>query len=138
GETQRLLCPQPIMNENLGDRRSGRNRRSGLLRPALMRSPRSPSSKPNKKHMNDKPVKEVQLGPIKAAVWKNTTKFGARYSTRIQRLYKDGEKWQRTDSFNRDDLLIVAKVADEVHSWIWNQQQTKEPEGITAADLENE
>jgi hypothetical protein len=42
------------------------------------------------------------------------------------RLHKDGETWKRSDSFGRDDLLLVAKVADQAHSWIFEQNQQKE------------
>ena len=70
-----------------------------------------------------KPVHEVRLGFIKAAVWKNETQFGARYNATFSRLYKEGEKWQSSANFSRDDLLLLAKVADETHSWICAQGQ---------------
>jgi hypothetical protein len=44
----------------------------------------------------------------------------------ISRLYKDGEAWKRPDSFGRDDLPLVAKVANHAHSWIFEQNQQKE------------
>ena len=71
----------------------------------------------------DKPVHEVRLGAIKAAVWKNSTENGARYNTTFSRLYKDGDEWKNTDSFGRDDLLVVAKVSDQAHSWIHEQER---------------
>ena len=46
-----------------------------------------------------KPVHEVRLGAIKAAVWKNDTEKGVRYNTTFSRLYKDGDEWNNTDSF---------------------------------------
>ena len=74
-----------------------------------------------------KPIHEVRLGAIKAAVWKNTIdKGGVRYNVTLSRLYKDGDDWKSTESFGRDDLLIVAKVADQAHSWIFQQGQEKE------------
>lgn len=71
----------------------------------------------------DKPVHEVRLGAIKAAIWKNDTQNGVRYNTTFSRLYKDGEEWKATDSFGREDLLIVAKIADQAHTWIHAQNQ---------------
>jgi len=68
-----------------------------------------------------KPVHEVRLGAIKAAVWRNETENGVRFNVTFSRLYKDGDQWQSTDSFGRDDLLTVAKVADLAHSWIFAQ-----------------
>ena len=73
-----------------------------------------------------KPIHEVRLGAIKAAVWKNDTSNGVRYNTTFVRLYKDGEEWKRTDSFGRDDLLVLAKVADQAHSWIHGQNREEE------------
>ena len=70
-----------------------------------------------------KPIHEVRLGAIKAAVWKNETENGVRFNATLSRLYKDGEQWKSTDSFGRDDLLLLAKVADETHSWICAQAQ---------------
>ena len=69
----------------------------------------------------DKPVHEVRLGAIKAAIWKNDTDNGVRYNTTFCRLYRDGEEWKDTDSFGRDDLLVLAKVADQAHTWIHEQ-----------------
>ena len=66
-----------------------------------------------------RPVYEVRLGRIKAAVWENETENGMRHNVTISRLYRDGEQWKDTTSFGRDDLPIVAKVADLAHSWIF-------------------
>ena len=68
-----------------------------------------------------KPVHEVRLGHIKAAVWRNDTEVGVRYNVTLGRLYRNNDQWQSTDSFGRDDLLVVAKVADLAHSWIFDQ-----------------
>ena len=65
-----------------------------------------------------KPVHEVRLGSIKAAVWKNNTPGGARHNVTFRRIYKKDDQWSSTDSFGRDDLLLLAKVADQAHSWI--------------------
>jgi hypothetical protein len=73
----------------------------------------------------NKPVHEVRIGTIKAAVWKNENDNGRYYSTSLQRSYKDGNEWKNTDYFGRDDLLVVAKVADLVHTWICEQSQDR-------------
>lgn len=79
-----------------------------------------PMPKPTPKQ---KPIHEVRLGAIKAAVWKNETENGVRFNVTLSRIYKDGDKWNSTDSFGRDDLLLVAKVADQAHSWICQEAQ---------------
>ena len=76
----------------------------------------------------DKPVQEVRIGAIKAAIWKNDTDTGVRYNVTFARLYKDGDDWRSTESFGRDDLLLLSKVADNAHSWIVEQGQPKEAE----------
>lgn len=80
-----------------------------------------------------KPIHEVRLGLVKAAVWKNETDTGVRYNVTVSRLYKEnGEKdWKHTDSFGREDLLLLAKVLDQAHSWIHAQAQSQEEEKAT-------
>jgi hypothetical protein len=70
----------------------------------------------------DKPVHEVRVGSVKASIWSNATSSGVRFNTTFSRLYKDGEDWKSADSFGRDDLLVLAKVADRAHSWIHEQK----------------
>src|SRR6266540_6776916 len=77
---------------------------------------------------NEKPVHEVRLGAIKAAIWKNDTENGVRYNVTLSRLYRDGEEWKSTDSFGRDDLLVLGKVADQAHTWIHAQGQEEREE----------
>ena len=76
----------------------------------------------------NKPTHEIRIGAIKAAIWKNQTKVGVRYSVTVTRLYKDGEKWEQTNSFGRDDLLLAAKVLDLAHSWVFQQSESEPAE----------
>src|SRR5438132_84691 len=57
----------------------------------------------------NKPIHEVRLGCIKAAVWKNNTEKGARFNITSCRLYKNDDPWASSDSFGRDDLLLLGK-----------------------------
>jgi len=68
----------------------------------------------------NKPVHEVRLGRIRAAIWLNDTENGPRYNVQISRLYKDQQdKWKDSTSFGREDLPLVAKVADLAMVWIY-------------------
>ena len=68
---------------------------------------------------NTKPIEEVRIGLVKAAIWRNQTDKGARFNVTFSRIYKNGDgSWKSTSSFGRDDLLLVAKVANEAHSVI--------------------
>jgi len=81
-----------------------------------------PALPPPENTMKNKPIHEVRLGMIKAAVWKNETETGTRYNVTFSRLYREGDQWRSTDSFGRDDLLLLGKVADQAHSWICSGQ----------------
>ena len=66
-----------------------------------------------------RPVHEIRLGRIKAAIWANEVEGGTRHNVTMARLYKEGKDWKSSDSFGRDDLPLVAKVADMAHTWIF-------------------
>jgi hypothetical protein len=72
-----------------------------------------------------KPAHKVRLGRIHGTVWENHhAEQGPWYSVSFTRSYKDGQgQWQSATTFGRDDLLLVAKVADMIHTWIHQQQQ---------------
>lgn len=71
-----------------------------------------------------KPVHEIRLGRIKAAIWENETQNGSiMHNVTLCRLWRDGKQWKDSSSFGRDDLPLVAKVADLVHTWIFRQNQ---------------
>ena len=65
-----------------------------------------------------RPVQDVRLGYIKAAIWENSVSDIVRYNVTFSRIYKDQAEWKASDSFGRDDLLVLAKVADQAHTWI--------------------
>ena len=51
------------------------------------------------------PVKKVKVGGIEVAVWENTSKEGSKYfTTTMERNYKDGEEWKKTNSLRANDI----------------------------------
>ena len=76
------------------------------------------------KSESNKPVHETRLGRIKATIWANNTENGIRYNVSIVRVYKDGDDWKEATSFGREELLLVAKVADMAHTWIYEQKES--------------
>ena len=68
-----------------------------------------------------KPVHEIRMGKVKAAVWANEIEGGAiRHNVTFSRIYKDNDnQWQTSSSFGRDELPLLAKVADLAHTWIF-------------------
>ena len=77
---------------------------------------------------NPKPVAEIRIGPVKATIWRNGTEEHPRHNVTFSRLYKDGDQWKSTQSFGRNELLVLAKVADQAHSRIFELPQEEAPE----------
>jgi hypothetical protein len=75
-----------------------------------------------------KPAAKVSLYPVSAAIWRNQTSKGVLYSVDLQRSYKDENgKRQYTHQLNASDMLLVAKLANEVDTK-WRE--------LRAADLQ--
>ena len=72
-----------------------------------------------------RPVHEIRMGRIRAAIWQNRVENGIRHNVTVSRLYKDGDDWKDSGSFGRDDLPLVAKVCDQAHNWIFAQSSEK-------------
>jgi len=70
-----------------------------------------------------KPVHEIRLGRIKAAIWTNETDQGTWHNVTVSRLYKEGDNWKRSSTFGRDDIPLVIKVLDQAHTWIFETMQ---------------
>ena len=77
---------------------------------------------------NHKPIDEVRIGRVKATIWRNGTDEQPRHNVTFGRLYKEADQWKTTQSFGRNDLLVLAKVADQAHSRIFALPQEEEPE----------
>ena len=64
------------------------------------------------------PVHTIRHRNIKATIWKNQTTKGPMYDVRITRSYRNGDEWRDTTSFGYDDLMNVAKLLADAHSYI--------------------
>ncbi len=72
----------------------------------------------------NRPAHVVRLRNVRAAICANDTETGLRYNATVSRLYKDDDQqWKTSESFGRDDLLLLAKVLDLAHTWISEQMQ---------------
>ena len=69
------------------------------------------------------PKHQIRIASVKASIWENSTESGTRYNVTFERLYKDGEEWKYSESFGRDDLLVLSKVADQAHTYLCKQLQ---------------
>lgn len=77
-----------------------------------------------------KPKKQFRMGLVVASVFDQPTDNGTIFNVGIHKLYKnEGDtEWSRSTSFNRDDLPLVAKVADLAWCWIHETQQIERAE----------
>ena len=66
------------------------------------------------------PVKQFRAGALSVAVFKREHEKDTFYSATPSRAYTqdDGQTWEYTDSFNRDDLPVVAALLNQAFSWI--------------------
>lgn len=65
------------------------------------------------------PVHVIRFGLVKVSIWQNQTKSGERHSISVVRLFRNGDVWQESTRFGRDDLPLLAKAVDLAHTWIF-------------------
>ena len=82
-----------------------------------------PASQPKNAATGPKlPLKTFRLGRIKAAVWENEADHKKFFNVTFARTYVDDTKnYHDTDSYGRDDLPLVAKLADQAHTFIFER-----------------
>jgi hypothetical protein len=64
------------------------------------------------------PAHKLRDGALQVTIWRNPGEKGNWYSVIPSRSYRKGETWKETDSFGADDLLAMAKLLNQAHSWI--------------------
>ncbi|UUO05005.1 hypothetical protein M4951_16625 [Blastopirellula sp. J2-11] len=71
------------------------------------------------KSKTNSPVHRIHIGSVSVSIFANQSQLGKTFhSAQFDRSYLDGDEWKHTRSFGRDDLLVLAKLADQAHSWI--------------------
>jgi hypothetical protein len=70
------------------------------------------------------PAHKIRFGNLSVTIWRNSSDKGTWYSVNPSRSYKAGdETWKDSDSLGFDDLLTMAKLLDQAHTWIAKQMQ---------------
>jgi hypothetical protein len=65
------------------------------------------------------PVAKLRVGLLNASIWERVTDNGTFHSVSFERRYRDAQgNWQSTHSYGADDLLALAKLADQAHTQI--------------------
>lgn len=70
------------------------------------------------------PIHVIRFGLIKAEIHLRRTQVGDRFNVTISRLFRNGDAWSESKQFGRDDLPLVAKVADMAHTFIFHHYQS--------------
>lgn len=69
-----------------------------------------------------KPIHEIRLGTIRAAIWANGNEPNdVWFNVTVSRHYKEGNAWKDSSSFRRDDLPVVAKIMEMAYAWVWGR-----------------
>jgi len=85
-----------------------------------------------------RPAQTIRYGRLKAAIWRQESDKGSWYSVTFARAYRDQDgNWQSSGSFGRDDLLVLAKIADQAHSWI-HRQMAQDAASVDNGQLEED
>ena len=92
--------------------------------------------------MSQLPAHKFRIGSLQVTIWRNynSDKGTTWYSVKPTRSYKNGDDaWRETDSLGFDDLLTMAKLLNQAHSWIAEQMKAdskarkdKEAEALAA------
>ena len=73
--------------------------------------------------MSRPPIHTIRMGFVKAAIWRSDTRYGVRHQVTVSRLFKNGDMWQESTRFGRDDLPLASKVLELAHEWIFFHSQ---------------
>jgi hypothetical protein len=66
-----------------------------------------------------KPVKSVKVGGIEVAVWENESKDQKKFfTTTLERNYKVGEEWKKTNSLRNEDLPKAILALQEAYHFV--------------------
>ena len=65
------------------------------------------------------PVAKLRIGLLTASIWERTTETGTFHSVTFERRYRDAKgDWHSTQSFDKSNLLTLAKLADQADTEI--------------------
>ena len=72
-----------------------------------------------------KPVKVFKAKGITASIFGNLTKAGDTfYKTCLQRTWFDGENYQTSDSFGRDEIPVAVLMLQKAHEYVLETEET--------------
>jgi len=90
----------------------------------IMRNQTSPSTSSKS---NNQPVHKIRHGFVSASIWRQETDKGDLFNVTFQRSYRDEDTWKNSNSFGRNNLLVLSLIAARAFEWIANHSQARQP-----------
>jgi hypothetical protein len=79
----------------------------------------------------------IDHGRVKATIWHEKKRGKIRFNVAFTRIPRPDERWWDTTNFQQDDMLAIARLAEDVHMWIGQHAQfTPEPEAEEEGSIE--
>jgi hypothetical protein len=72
------------------------------------------------------PVHTLRHRTLKVAIWRNRSEKGPMHSVTLSRSYRDGNVWKESRSFSDNEIMNLAKLLFDAHTFIMGLR-AKEP-----------
>lgn len=76
-----------------------------------------------KKEEIKKPVQKFRSGNVSATIWDKEIDVNNKkvtiYTVSIERSYKDGDDWKKTNTYNKNDLIKLKVVLDKATEFLY-------------------
>ncbi len=64
------------------------------------------------------PIHEIRHGMIAVRIRQHSRNSTGRFTVSVVRIYRNGDVYQESTRFGRDDIPLVRLLLDEAHLWI--------------------
>ena len=65
-----------------------------------------------------KPAHKIRHRGLAVTIWKNAGDNGPWFSVTPSRVYKQGDEWREANSYDTEEVLVLAQLLEEAHQWI--------------------
>lgn len=83
-----------------------------------------------------KPVKSFALNFVEAAIWEHQNGGKTRFKITLNRSYKDGDEWKRTQSLDPSDIPYALLVLQDALRWEAEERHRRAAERKEEASAE--
>ena len=80
----------------------------------------------NSHEINTVPSHTSRAGKIRAAVWERHGENGVTHKIMVNRLFRQGDKWQRGRTFFASELPAVVQAISSAQEWIAHRRRQME------------